>query len=88
MKMVEYPVIAGGSETTLNELFTILREELGVYDPAVTQLSPVYGAIRPGDIPHSLASIEKARTLLDYNPQYSVKSGLKEAARWYYENLK
>lgn len=79
--------IAGGSETTLNELFTILREELGAYDPAVTQLSPVYGAIRPGDIPHSLASTAKAKRLLGYTPQFNVRTGLHLTAKWYFENL-
>ena len=80
--------VAFGERTTLNELFNYLKEYLSEFDPAIAEIAVQYGPNRAGDIPHSLASIEKARTLLDYNPQYSVKSGLKEAARWYYENLK
>jgi UDP-N-acetylglucosamine 4-epimerase len=41
-----------------------------------------------GDIPHSLASIEKARNLLGYEPAYCFRDGLKEAVKWYWENLK
>ncbi len=43
---------------------------------------------RQGDIPHSLASIDKARRLLNYNPQYNLKQGLTEACKWYWENLR
>ncbi|MDG1902148.1 MAG: LPS biosynthesis protein WbpP, partial [Bacteroidales bacterium] len=36
----------------------------------------------------SLANIEKAKKIIDYNPEYSVKDGLKEATKWYWNNLK
>jgi UDP-N-acetylglucosamine 4-epimerase len=41
-----------------------------------------------GDIPHSLASIDKAKQLLNYSPNYSFQEGLKEALKWYWENLR
>lgn len=44
-------------------------------------------ANRVGDIPHSLACIDKAKDLLGYNPQYSMRDGLKEAVKWYWENI-
>ena len=47
----------------------------------------VYGSKRVGDIPHSHASIEKAKKNLNYNPQFSLETGLKEAVKWYWENL-
>jgi UDP-N-acetylglucosamine 4-epimerase len=47
----------------------------------------LHGPNRAGDIPHSLASIEKAKRLLGYNPQFSIQEGLKEAVAWYYNNL-
>ena len=43
--------------------------------------------IELGDIPHSLASIDKAKNLLAYNPQFSLEKGLKEAVNWYWNNL-
>lgn len=80
--------VAFGERTTLNELFAYLKEYLAEFDPAVAQIEAQYGPNRAGDIPHSLASIEKARTLLGYQPEFSVKAGLKAAAEWYYKNLK
>lgn len=80
--------VAFGERTTLNELFAYLKEYLSEFDPAIAEVQAEYGPNRTGDIPHSLASIEKARTLLGYAPQYSVKSGLKEATKWYYKNLR
>ena len=80
--------VAFGERTTLNELFDCLKEYLAEFDPAVAEVAAEYGPNRAGDIPHSLASIEKARTLLGYQPEFSVKAGLKAAAEWYYRNLK
>lgn len=79
--------VAFGERTTLNELFRYLREYLAVFDPAIARVKPIYGPNRVGDIPHSLASIDKARNRLGYEPKYSVRRGLKEATQWYYEHL-
>lgn len=75
--------IAFGGRTTLNELFIMIRDLLSQSRPAIADRSPVYRDFRPGDIRHSLADIGKARTLLGYDPQYSVKSGLEKAGEWY-----
>ncbi|MEG2075836.1 MAG: SDR family oxidoreductase [Victivallaceae bacterium] len=72
-----------GSRTTLNELYKILQDILGCSDPEAGRLEPQYGPNRPGDVPHSLASIELARELLGYNPQYNVRQGLELATDWY-----
>jgi len=80
--------VAFGERTTLNDLYSCLRTELGKLDSAILQLEAKYGPNRAGDIPHSLADISKAKSLLGYNPQYSVKAGLKEAAKWYFDYLK
>ncbi|MBE6389193.1 MAG: SDR family oxidoreductase [Lentisphaerae bacterium] len=79
--------IAGGKETTLNELFSYLREELSVFDREIENILPVYAPERPGDIPHSLADISKAASLLGYIPEYDIRSGLKSTAQWYFQNL-
>lgn len=78
---------AYGERTTLNQMVCYLREFLAEYDPEIAEIEPTYGANRVGDIPHSLASIDKARRLLGYDPQYSMREGLKEAVKWYRENL-
>ena len=79
--------VAFGERTTLNELYTFLRDELGKLDSEILKLEAKYGPNRAGDIPHSLADVTKARTLLGYAPQYSVKQGLIEAAKWYFDYL-
>jgi UDP-N-acetylglucosamine 4-epimerase len=80
--------IAYGESTSLNELVAVLKEELGKFDTKILAVKPNYGAERLGDIPHSLASIEKAKKVLGYNPEFDIKTGLKNAIKWYYENLK
>ncbi|MPT36773.1 MAG: SDR family oxidoreductase [Flavobacterium sp.] len=79
---------AYGDRTTLKELVTYLKEYLSEFDSEIANVAIVHGPNRAGDIPHSLASIDKARTLLGYDPQFSIKEGLKEAVSWYWENLK
>ncbi len=80
--------VAYGERTTLCQLFDYLKEDLSLFDPAIADLTAQFGPGRPGDIPHSLACIEKAERLLGYHPEFDVRSGLREASRWYYENLK
>ncbi len=79
---------AFGERTTLNELTTLLKEYLSEYDPKIASVDVKFGPERKGDVPHSLASIDKAKSLLEYDPKYDIKSGLKEAVTWYWENLK
>ena len=78
---------AFGERTTLNQLVDYLREYLGSKDRLILDIEPTHGPNRAGDIPHSLASIEKAKNLLGYAPEYSMKDGLREAVEWYWENL-
>ncbi len=68
--------IAFGQSTTLNQLFQYITEIAGV------SILPNYGPNRAGDIPHSLASIDKAQKLLDYQPNINVKDGLKLTFDW------
>lgn len=79
---------AFGERTTLNQLVGYLKEYLSEFDPAIRDVEVLHGPNRAGDIPHSLACIDKAKKLLGYNPQYSMQAGLKEAVKWYWENLK
>ncbi|MBS7231943.1 SDR family oxidoreductase [Flavobacterium psychroterrae] len=79
---------AFGDRNTLNDLVRYLKEYLAQFDSKIADVEIVYGANRAGDIPHSLASIDKAKTMLGYNPKYSLQEGLKEAVSWYWNNLK
>ncbi len=78
---------AFGERATLNDLIGSLKENLGEFDAKIKDVEVVYGPNRAGDIPHSLASIDKAIKLLGYKPKFSLQKGLKEAVSWYWEHL-
>lgn len=78
---------AFGENTSLSELVTILKNELANFEASIRTIEPIYGPERVGDIPHSLAAIDKARNLLNYAPQHSIEAGVKESIAWYWENL-
>lgn len=80
--------VAYGERTTLNDLMTSLIKHLSKYDAKIAEVKITNGPIRAGDIPHSLASIEKGRKYLNYNPQYPLDKGLEESLKWYWEYLK
>jgi UDP-N-acetylglucosamine 4-epimerase len=76
--------VAFGENINLNTLIALLKENLAKYDSNIINAKVIYGPDRVGDIHDSLADISKAKTLLAYNPKYSVKQGLKEAIDWYW----
>lgn len=79
--------VAHGERTSLNQLFIFIRALAADFDSSILKIEPLYGPAREGDIPHSLASIEKAKKLLYYSPGFNVEQGLKEAVKWYWKNL-
>lgn len=79
--------VAFGQRTTLNELFTLIREEAAKFVPACHDQQPRYRDFRAGDVRHSLADITKSQELLGYSPQYDVRGGLLQAGRWYARHL-
>lgn len=78
---------AAGNRTTLVELTQLLKKHLTKFDSKIADIEIIHGPNRKGDIPHSLASIDKARDLLSYDPSHSVEDGIKESVAWYWENL-
>ncbi len=72
--------IATGEQTTLIELFNILKKL------AESTLNPSFGPERQGDVKHSLADISKAMNYLGYQPSVKIKEGLERSFRWYAEN--
>jgi UDP-N-acetylglucosamine 4-epimerase len=79
--------VALNSRATLNELFDMLRTRLMPYCPNLDRYKPEYRDFRAGDVMHSQADIGKARTLLGYEPRYSIEQGLDEALEWYQASL-
>ncbi|HOZ87060.1 MAG TPA: SDR family oxidoreductase [Bacteroidia bacterium] len=79
---------AVGDRADLNKLTSLLKQYLSEYDPAIADVEIKYGPERLGDIPHSLASIEKAKTRLGYRPSHTLEQGLKEAVNWYWTHLR
>ena len=79
--------VAYGDRNTLNDLMKYLKEYLSEFDPNISKIQLIHGPNRIGDIPHSHASIAKAKENLNYNPLYTLQQGLKEAVKWYWENL-
>jgi UDP-N-acetylglucosamine 4-epimerase len=79
--------VAHGERTSLNQLFYLIRNLAAEFDKNILKIEPQYGPARAGDIPHSLASIEKAKKLLYYSPVLNVENGLKEAVKWYWKYL-
>lgn len=79
---------AVGDRTNLLQLTGLLKKHLSTFDPAISEVSIQHGPTRKGDIPHSLASVEKAEKLLGYKPSHPIEKGIEEAVGWYWENLK
>jgi len=79
--------VALGDQTTLNELFTVIREFLSERFEEMKSIQPVHRAPRPGDIPFSRADISKAERLLGYRPAVRIREGLQKTVEWYADNL-
>ena len=70
----------------LNELFASLREALAKFDPEISKIEAIHGAPRQGDILYSLASIERAKSILGYSPKYTFEEGIAVTAEYYAAN--
>jgi len=84
--------IAYGKQTSLNELFRMIKEIIVEYldnngykekAERILKIEPVYGPFRKGDIRHSLADISKAKKLLEYEPRVEVREGLRLCLKFY-----
>ncbi|WDP84470.1 MAG: SDR family oxidoreductase [Desulfobacter sp.] len=79
--------VAFGEKTSLNDLFAMIQTRVAAKFAHAAQATPIYREFRAGDVRHSLADISKARHLLGYDPQYSVKQGMDLASEWYMNYL-
>jgi UDP-N-acetylglucosamine/UDP-N-acetylgalactosamine 4-epimerase len=78
--------VACADTISIKQMALMLRDNLDIYKPEVSSIEPQYGPTRAGDIPHSFASIDKARRLLGYEPEVKFEEGLRRAIEWYKEN--
>lgn len=79
--------VALGGRTTLNELFTAIRDGLAPEHAQVANARPQYGPFRVGDVRHSQADTSRIRQRLGYDPAFDVGRGLDAALGWYVQNL-
>lgn len=69
--------------TDLRELFTLIRDNLAKTFPHVAGVEPAFESPRPGDIPHSQASIEKIKAAFGYQHTHEVAEGMAETVAWF-----
>ncbi len=78
--------IAVGNQTSLNELFDILKSILSAKGIFYKQ-KPNYCDPRTGDVLHSFADISKAAQLLGYRPTADINRGMELTVEWYLNSL-
>ena len=78
--------VACAERTTLTQLTQILTKELALFDPKIVNVAAIFGNERKGDIKHSLASIDKAKELLEYAPKVLIEEGLSKTVNWFWQN--
>ena len=76
-----------GRETTLNELYRMIRLGMAGYDPSIARERPTYGVDRRGDIRRSMADISAIKEHLKYESTFSTAQGLGQTVKWYIERL-
>lgn len=79
---------AVGDRITIKQMTETIQSGLTDYDPKIQEIDIKFGPTREGDVPHSQASIEKAKKLLGYQPTHTFKQGLTASLAWYYKNLR
>jgi len=75
--------VALNDRTSLNKLYQMIEERLIQRAPDLKEKEPIYRDFRAGDVRHSQANIDKAKTLLNYQPTHKIDKGLNEAMDWY-----
>ena len=75
--------VALNDRTNLNELYQMIEERLIQRISGLKKKKPIYRNFRSGDVRHSQANIDKAKKLLDYQPQFKISEGMDEAIDWY-----
>jgi UDP-N-acetylglucosamine 4-epimerase len=79
--------VALNDQTSLNELYAYIKQSIEDHIDGVEIMEPEYRDYRAGDVMHSRANIQKAKSLLRYDPQFRISQGLKIAMSWYINDL-
>jgi UDP-N-acetylglucosamine/UDP-N-acetylgalactosamine 4-epimerase len=79
--------VALNDRTSLNKLYEMIEEKLIQRVKGLEKKSPIYRDFRVGDVKHSQADIDKAQTLLKYQPEYMISEGMDETMDWYVRSL-
>ncbi len=80
--------VALNDRTSLNKLYQMIEDRLIQRTQGLEKKEPIYRDFRAGDVRHSQANIDKAQTLLDYQPKYMIEQGMDEAMDWYVTSLR
>jgi UDP-N-acetylglucosamine 4-epimerase len=78
--------IAVGERTSLCKLYELIKQNLMSSYPHLKDAQAEFREFREGDVRHSLASIDKAREMLAYDPTHSMKQGLLLACNFSIQN--
>lgn len=79
---------AVGDRITIKEMAETIKQGLTKYKKEIAEIPLQFGPVRLGDVPHSQASIDKAKKLLNYSPTHTFEEGIEASLEWYYNNLK
>ena len=78
-KISDFILLLGNGIRVLNNLVKYINENLG------KNIQPVYHNARAGDIKHSYADIELAKSKINYTPKIDFQKGLKLTIKSYEE---
>ncbi len=70
--------IATGVSTTDYEVFTYVREALGI-----TPFEPIFAPKRPGEVDHIVLDVSKAKRRLGWEPRVHIRQGIKRTSEWF-----
>lgn len=79
--------VAVGDRTSLNQLYTLLQDNLVNHFAHLKTAQPIYRDFRMGDVKHSLADIRKGKQRLGYQPTHRIRAGLKASMDWYLQQV-
>jgi len=78
--------VALNERTSLNKLYQMIEERLIQRVQGLEKKKPIYQGFRVGDVRHSQANIDKAQTLLNYQPNYTIEKGMDKVIKWYVDS--
>ena len=78
--------VAFGSRISILEMAKLIKEKLSLKNPNIKNIDILHQEERKGDIPHSIASIQKAKRIINYLPKVDFNTGLEKTINWFWKN--